>query len=255
MDWPQKLMKSCSWSAGGSRRQMTLLHTPNRGVSIHEPEVVETWATFWPGFSPASMFTFTNPIRSTRKKPTPCGVSALSSSPLSLPQIKISVIKLIKVMHANMPHGSRPDFIRHTVVESCGSSTFDVAFFIIENNWILPPLSLSLLLSLTHTCILPCSLWACSLNQPLVRRCWCRVSVPSGGFRQLFRRVLPRLRLKNRFEQPRHHAWERHFNAGQGSFCRLEWRLPVSGSGETCGSGGEAYRGSVALPPYQLGRA
>lgn len=46
-------------------------------------------------------------------------------------------------MHANMPHGSRPDFIHHTVAESCRSSTFDVAFFIIENNWILPP-SLSL---------------------------------------------------------------------------------------------------------------
>lgn len=44
-----------------------------------------------------------------------------------------------------MPHGSRPDFIRHTVVESCGSSTFDVAFFIIENNWILLPPSLTLL--------------------------------------------------------------------------------------------------------------
>lgn len=55
-------------------------------------------------------------------------------------------------MHANMPHGSRPDFILHTVAESCRSSTFDVAFFIIENNWILPPP-----LSLTHTYILPMS--------------------------------------------------------------------------------------------------
>lgn len=42
------------------------------------------------------------------------------------PQIKISVIKLIKVMHANMPLGSRPDFRRHAVVESCTTSTFDV---------------------------------------------------------------------------------------------------------------------------------
>lgn len=66
-------------------------------------------------------------------------LSALFLS-LSLPQIKISVIKLIKVTHANMPHGSRPDFVRHTVVESCRSSTFDVAFCIIENNWIPPPL-------------------------------------------------------------------------------------------------------------------
>lgn len=114
----------------------------------------------------------------------------------------------------------------------------------------------SLSYSLTHThAFCPCSLWACSVNQPLVRRCWCRVSVPSGGFRQLFSRVVPRLHLKNRFEQPRQRAWERHFNTGQGSFCRLESRLPVSGSGETCGSSGEAYRGSVALPPYQLGRA
>lgn len=81
-----------------------------------------------------------------KEAPTVWSLGSLSLS-LSLPQIKISVIKLIKVMHANMPHGSRPDFIRHTVVESCRSSTFDVAFFIIENNWILPPP----LLSLSHT--------------------------------------------------------------------------------------------------------
>lgn len=56
-----------------------------------------------------------------------------------------------------MPHGSRPDFCRHTEVESCGSSTFDVASFIIENNWILTPPSSSLSISLlcTHTYILP----------------------------------------------------------------------------------------------------
>lgn len=52
-------------------------------------------------------------------------------------------------MHANMPHGSRPDFIRRAVVESCTSSTFDVAFFIIGNNWILPH-NLSLLRTHRH---------------------------------------------------------------------------------------------------------
>lgn len=36
--------------------------------------------------------------------------------PPILPQIKISVIKLLKVVHASMPLGSRPDFRRHTVV-------------------------------------------------------------------------------------------------------------------------------------------
>lgn len=94
------------------------------------------------------MIAFTNPLRSKESG----GVSA----PLPLPQIKISVIKLIKVMHASMPHGSRPDFIRHTLLESCGSSTFDVAFFIIENNWFLPPPTpLSLTLSFMHAYILP----------------------------------------------------------------------------------------------------
>lgn len=38
-----------------------------------------------------------------------------------------------------MPLGSRPDFIHHVVVESCTSFTFDVAFYIIENNWIPSP--------------------------------------------------------------------------------------------------------------------
>lgn len=113
---------------------------------------------------------------------------------LSLPQIKISVIKLIKVMHANMPHGSRPDFICHTAVESCRSSTFDVAFFIIENNWIPPhppthPLSRSACLSrsLKHTqTFCPCSLWACSVNRPCAWQCWCRVPAQSVVFSGYF---------------------------------------------------------------------
>lgn len=141
-------MKIRSWSAGISRCQMTLLHTSDGSVSVCEPEVVETWATFWPSFCPASMIAFTNTITA-KERSRHCVESLLS---LPLPQIKISVIKLIKVMHANMPLGSRPDFIHHTVVESCRSFTFDVAFFIIENNWIpslpYPP---CLRLSQTHT--------------------------------------------------------------------------------------------------------
>lgn len=92
-------------------------------------------------FCPALLIAFTNAIHThkKRKKPPLCGVSPLHSLSLALPQIKISVIKLIKVMHANMPLGSKPDFIQHTVVESCRSFTFDVAFFIIENNWIPSP--------------------------------------------------------------------------------------------------------------------
>lgn len=76
-----------------------------------------------------------------------------------------------------------------------------------------------------------------------------------GGFRLLFSRVGPRLCLKNRFEQPKQWAEGCHFNMGQGSFCRLEWRLPVSGSAETSGRSGKAYQGFIALPLYQLGWA
>lgn len=156
-----------------------------QGVSVHEPEGMETWATFWLSLRPASMIAFTNPIRS-KERSCHCVESQISPPlPLPLPQIKISVIKLIKVKHANMPDGSRPDFICHTVVESCGSSTFDVAFFSIENNWILPP-PLSLPHTYTHT-FCPCSLWACSVNRPLVRRCWCCwVPAPFGGFQAAF---------------------------------------------------------------------
>lgn len=145
-------MKICSWSAGISRCQMTLLHTSDGSISVCEPEVLETWATFWPSFCPASMIAFTNAVAA-KERSRHC-VESLLSLPLS--QIKISVIKLIKVMHANMPLGSRPDFIHHTVVESCTSFTFDVAFFIIENNWI-PSLPQPLLVSHSHkhTQILP----------------------------------------------------------------------------------------------------
>lgn len=53
-------------------------------------------------------------------------------------------------------------------------------------------------LSRTHTNthrFCPCSLWACSVNRPLVRRRWCWVSVASRGFRQCFGRVRPEQRL------------------------------------------------------------
>ncbi len=192
-------MKICSWSTGISRHQMTLLQSADgvslsasprewrRGPHSDRVSVLHRW----------SLSHKPHPAR--KKEAAAAAVWSLSSLflSLSLLQIKISVIKLIKVMHASMPLGSRPDFIRHTVVESCGSSTFDVAFFIIENNWILPPLSLSLSLSLSHThTFSPCSLWACSVNRPLVRQCWCRVYAPSGGFRQLFSRVGSGLCLK-----------------------------------------------------------
>lgn len=53
----------------------------------------------------------------------------------------------------------------------------------------LPPLSLtrcvSLSLKQTQT-FCPCSLWACSVNRPLARQCWCRVPVPLGGFQAAF---------------------------------------------------------------------
>lgn len=66
-------------------------------------------------------------------------------------------------MHANMPLGSRPDFTCHTVVESRTSSTFDVAFCIIENNWIPSPPSAPPCLSRARTNthrFCPRSLWA-----------------------------------------------------------------------------------------------
>ncbi len=121
-------------------------------VAVHEPEVVETWATF-DRVSVLHRWSLSRTSSALKKEAAVVwSLSSLFLS-LSLPQIKISVIKLIKVMHANMPYGSRPDFIRHTVVESCRSSTFDVAFFIIENNWIPPSPPLSLWH--THTYILP----------------------------------------------------------------------------------------------------
>lgn len=186
-----------------------------------------------------------------RKKPPPCGVSPLHSLSLALPQIKISVIKLIKVMHANMPLGSKPDFIQHTVVESCRSFTFDVAFFIIEHNWIPSPSPtpphppLSCMHKHTNRFFFFLYSGPALLIDPL--RCG------AGAESLLHTRGLGEKR--ERFKQPRQCAEGRHFNRGQGSFCRLDWRLPVSESSETCGSGGKAYGGSVALPPYQLGWA
>lgn len=78
-----------------------------------------------------------------------------------------------------------------------------------------------------------------------------------GVLRRRFSREKSELRLGKAtdLKQPRQCAEGRHVNTGQGSFCRLDWRLPVSESCETCGSSGKAYRVSVALPPYQLGRA
>lgn len=72
-------------------------------------------------------------------------------------------------MQAYTPHGSRLDFLCYRVLEDCGSSTFDVAFFIIENNWILPPSSFPFLHSSAHMHFCLCSLWACSVNRPRVR--------------------------------------------------------------------------------------
>lgn len=99
------------------------------------------------------------------------------------------------------------------------------------------------------------SLWACSVNRPLAMQCWCQVSVAYTGSQRSEATVASEKKKKKteRFKQPRQCAEGRHFNRGQGSFCRLDWRLPVSESSETCGSGGKAYGGSVALPPYQLG--
>lgn len=105
----------------------------------------------------------------------------LRSLSLTLPQIRISVIKLIKVMHANMPLGSRPDFICHTFVESCPSFTFDVAFYIIENNWI--PSPPSTLPCLVHTQIHTEFAHVLSGHALLIDPLCCRsVSVASKGF-------------------------------------------------------------------------
>lgn len=92
-------------------------------------------------------------------------------------------------MHANMPLGSRPDFLRHTVVESCTSSTFDVAFCIIENNWIPSPPSAPPRLSRTRTYtrrFRPCSRGACSVNRPPVRRRQRHVCLVSRRFGAAF---------------------------------------------------------------------
>lgn len=115
----------------------------------------------------------------------------LRSLSLTLPQIRISVIKLIKVMHANMPLGSRPDFICHTFVESCRSFTFDVAFYIIENNWI--PSPPSTLPCLVHTQIHTEFAHVLSQHALLIDLLCCRsLSVASKGFRQRFSSVRPK---------------------------------------------------------------
>lgn len=140
-------MKICSWSAGISRRQMTLLHTP---------DVRRLRSRAWGSGNVGHILTkFLSCIsdcfhKHESKKPPLCGVPRSLLLSLALPQIKISVIKLIKVMHANMPLGSRPDFVQHTDVESCTSFTFDVAFFIIENNWISSPHPIPPIASHTH---------------------------------------------------------------------------------------------------------
>lgn len=120
-------MKSCSWFSGVSRPQIALLHSPEGvspflslrggggevvrgGVETRGPILTE---------SPSCIddrFHKPHPLEG-GKKSIRCVESPLSPPFPSLPQIKISVIKLIKVMRANMPHGSRPDFIRRTVRE------------------------------------------------------------------------------------------------------------------------------------------
>lgn len=81
--------------------------------------------------------------------------------------------------------GSGPDFICHTVVGSCTSSTFDVAFCIIGNNWIPSAHSAPPRLSRARTNtrrFRPRLLRACSVYQPPVRRRQRRVCLPSRSF-------------------------------------------------------------------------
>lgn len=78
-------------------------------------------------------------------------------------------------MHANMPLGSRPDFSCRTVVESRTSSTFDVAFCIIENNWIPSPPSAPPRLSRARTNTHKDFARVRSGHAPFVRR-------PGGGW-------------------------------------------------------------------------
>lgn len=164
---------------------------------------------------------------------------------LSLPQIKISVIKLIKVMPICLVV---PDLISYATQLWGAVEVLPLMW----HSLLLKIIGFSLPLSLTHT-FYPCSIWACSVNRPLAKQHWWRVPVPSGGLQAAFGSRGPRLCLKHGFEQSRQSVVGRHFNAGQGSCCTLERRLPMSGSAETCGSSGEAFRGSAPLPPYRLG--
>lgn len=145
--------------------------------------------------------------------------------------------------------GSRPDCIRHTVVERCTSSTFDVAFCIIENNWIPPPPSAPPHLS--RAVFVPCSLRACSVNRPPVRR-QRGVCLASRRFRAAFQQ---QRRQRDGPEQLGQSAEGQHFSGGQGSLCRLERRLPASAGGQSRGSGSGVHWVSVVLPPHQLVRA
>lgn len=174
-------MKICSWSAGISRRQMTLLHTPD--VRRLRPRA---WGSGNVGHILTEFLSCISDCfhKHESKKPPLCGVPRSLLLSLALPQIKISVIKLIKVMHANMPLGSRPDFIQHTDVESCTSFTFDVAFFMIENNWIPSPHPIPPIASHAHKHTVFAHVH--SGHALLIDLLWggagCWVSVASGGF-------------------------------------------------------------------------